>query len=73
MCFEQGLLVIVYLFCIVVMARCPADFGVWGSVLVCNRAVCRVFFFFFFFLLNFNVIVLKKERTGGEVCLTSGG
>ena len=29
--------------------------------------------FLFFFLLNFNVIVLKKERTGGEVCLTSGG
>ena len=30
--------------------------------------------FFFFFLLNFdvNAIELKKERTWGEVCLTSG-
>ena len=30
------------------------------------------FFEIFFLLLNFNVFGLKKERTGREVCLTSG-
>ena len=41
---------------------------------VCDTWVENIFNSNFFFLLNFdvNAIELKKERTWGEVCLTSG-